>query len=170
MGSKRTAIAITGRKLTAQQSQFLALYLEGYTATKAAEAAGYGTPAVRGHELTNLLREEIDAGVKARLAQYSPRALANMAKLAEKAESESVRFQANKDLLDRAGIKVPDAIESEGPIDPKSQAAQLVRLVGEGLAKEFLRSAGLPGVLLPGQQPAQPIDVTPQKPTDPADQ
>lgn len=45
--------------------------------------------------------------VRTRLMKHIDSALATMIELSESSESEAVRFQATKDLLDRGGIKAP---------------------------------------------------------------
>ena len=93
------------RKITAQQEKFLDYYLLSGNATKAAEHAGYGAPKQRGYDQTRKLKKEIEAGQKAMLKNSVPTAINNIILLAEKAESEAVRLNACKDLLDRAGYK-----------------------------------------------------------------
>ena len=58
------------------------------------------------------------AEIKDLARQYAPDALAELARLARKAESESARVAAIKEILDRAYGKAPQAIVG----DPDSQA------------------------------------------------
>ena len=101
------------RKITAQQEKFLDYYLLSGNATRAAEHAGYGSAKQRGYEQTKKLKKEIEAGQKAMLKNSVPTAINNIILLAEKAESEAVRLNACKDLLDRAGYKPTEKTETE---------------------------------------------------------
>jgi phage terminase small subunit len=101
------------RKITAQQGKFLDYYLLSGNATKAADHAGYGSPKQRGHEQTKKLKKEIEEGQKSMLKNSVPTAINNIILLAEQAESEAVRLNACKDLLDRAGYKPTEKMETE---------------------------------------------------------
>lgn len=61
------------------------------------------------------------AEVKALAQHYAPRAMKELARLAEHAESEQARVSAIKELFDRAYGKSPQAITGDGggPIETK---------------------------------------------------
>jgi hypothetical protein len=61
------------------------------------------------------------AEIKALAQHYAPRALQELARLAEKAGSEQARVSAIKELLDRAYGKSPQAITGDGggPIETR---------------------------------------------------
>ncbi len=101
------------RKPTAQQEKFLDYFLLSGNATKAAAHAGYGAPKQRGYEQKKKLKDQIDAGQKAMLAESVPIAMNNIINLAQNAESEAVRLNACKDLMDRAGFKPTEKTETE---------------------------------------------------------
>ncbi len=54
----------------------------------------------------------IQEAVRLHIVAEAPAALSRLIDLAENAESEKVRFEANRDLLDRAGLKPPARVES----------------------------------------------------------
>lgn len=61
------------------------------------------------------IREQIELIQQACRLQFvieAPSALERMVRLAETADSEKVKLDANKDILDRAGLKPPDRVES----------------------------------------------------------
>jgi len=58
----------------------------------------------------------------------------NLVDLANNAESETVKLQANKDILDRAGYKPTDRVEQTVTYDDKSTeelVAELNDLIGD---------------------------------------
>ena len=100
--------------MTDKQDLFIQEYVRSGNATKSAIYAGYSekTAKAQGHQLKNKLSEQIkDATYKA-LQDKIPQALKWVTDLAEKAESESVRLGAVKDILDRAGMKPVEKIET----------------------------------------------------------
>ena len=59
--------------------------------------------------------------------------------LAENSASDSVKFQAAKDLLDRAGFRPVDKREKIGPKRPPAELeAEMIRLVGAEKAELLL--------------------------------
>ena len=100
--------------MTDKQDLFIQEYVRSGNATKSAIHAGYSekTAKAQGHQLKNKLSEQIkDATYKA-LQDKIPQALKWVTDLAENAESESVRLGAVKDILDRAGMKPVEKIET----------------------------------------------------------
>ena len=99
--------------MTERQDKFIEHYPITGNATDSAIKAGYSekTAKQKGYELKNLLRDEINDQTQKVLADKIPSSLHFLSELAEKAESESVRLGAIKDLLDRAGLKPVERIE-----------------------------------------------------------
>ena len=100
--------------MTDKQDLFIQEYVRSGNATKSAIYAGYSekTAKAQGHQLKNKLSEQIkDATYKA-LQDKIPQALKWVTDLAQNAESESVRLGAVKDILDRAGMKPVEKIET----------------------------------------------------------
>ena len=100
--------------MTEKQDRFIETYVLTGNATKAAIAAGYSekTAKSKGYQLKNQLQSEIQKEVQKAIADKIPSSLMWLTELAEKAESESVRLGAIKDLLDRAGLKPVDKVET----------------------------------------------------------
>lgn len=59
-------------------------------------------------------QNKVTADVKAIAQKHAPAALAELARLAIKAESEATRVAASKEILDRAYGKSPQALTGEG--------------------------------------------------------
>ena len=99
--------------MTERQDKFIEHYSITGNATQSAIEAGYSekTAKQKGYELKNILREQINDQTQKVLADKIPSSLHFLSELAEKAESESVRLGAIKDLLDRAGVKPVERIE-----------------------------------------------------------
>ena len=92
---------------TPKQEAFIEAYCLTGNAKKSAVMAGYPEKSAKqkGHEIKSQIeRNVMDA---------APIALSAMRRLAEDATSESVRLAANKDLLDRAGLKPTERIEQK---------------------------------------------------------
>ena len=68
-------------------------------------------------------------------AEIAPRVLNILSDLAEKAESESLRLGATRDLMDRAGLRPVDRHEIVRHKSVEELNAQLVNLVGENGAQ-----------------------------------
>ena len=81
---------------------------------RSAIKAGYSEKAAhaRGHELKNRYQAEIEKKTRAAIRSLVPGALAQLKSLALEGESEAVRFQATRDILDRAGFKPKDVVET----------------------------------------------------------
>jgi phage terminase small subunit len=57
------------------------------------------------------LIDQIQQDVRARFVLMAPEALERLENLAKDADSEKVRLEANKEILDRAGLKPPEKVE-----------------------------------------------------------
>ena len=98
---------------TAKQETFIEQYCLHGNAAKAAPTAGYSHPKQRGHELKNQFEIEIEERTKKMIMDCVPGALTQLKSLSEGAESESVRLGAVKDILDRAGLKPTEKVQTE---------------------------------------------------------
>ena len=101
---------------------------------QAARRAGYSEKTIANQacklkrELASEIREELNHN----FVGYAPKALQTLQELAESSPSESVRLQASRDLLDRAGFKPADRHELIGKSKTHDELkAELVGLVGE---------------------------------------
>jgi hypothetical protein len=98
---------------TGKQDKFIDSYCLTGNATKAAEMAGYSKTSAKqqGHTLKNQFAGEIGERMKRMIQDCVPGALAQINDLAGTAESEGVRLNACRDILDRAGFKPVDKQE-----------------------------------------------------------
>ena len=99
---------------TDKQDKFIEEYVRTGNATKSAVYAGYAekNANVQGHRLKTQFRTEIEDATYKSLQDKIPQALSWVTELAQNAESESVRLGAIKDILDRAGLKPVEKIET----------------------------------------------------------
>ena len=100
--------------ITPQQQKFIDYFVLTGNASQSAIDAGYSekTSRQKGHELKNLYRSEIVKATQKLLTDQVPAWLRWLSELAESAESESVRLGAIRDLLDRAGLKPVERVET----------------------------------------------------------
>lgn len=116
--------------LNNQQQKFAEYYMELNNITQAAIKAGYSeqTAASQGsrllknvkvREYITAMQQERRERVQAQLAKYAEDVIQELYRLALNAESESVRTQAIKDIMDRSGYKPTDKIESKSSLDGK---------------------------------------------------
>jgi len=100
--------------ITPQQQKFIDHFVLTGNASQSAVDAGYSAKTARqkGHELKNLYRTEIVQATQKLLTDQVPAGLRWLSELAESAESESVRLGAIRDLLDRAGLKPVERVET----------------------------------------------------------
>lgn len=100
--------------LTPQQEKFIECYVATGNATQSAIKAGYSENGAsrRGYELKNRYQAEIDKRTRAAIKNLVPEALHQLKSLALQSESEQVRFQATRDILDRAGLKPTEKVET----------------------------------------------------------
>jgi len=103
----------TQQKKTEAQEKWFEYYMLSGNAAKAAEFAGYGSPKQRGYELKNRFKKEIEEKQKAMIVDAVPGVIAQIIEMAQTAESEAVRLNACKDLMDRAGFKPIEKTETE---------------------------------------------------------
>lgn len=112
------------KELTEQQINFIEYYLDLAHVTKAAIQAGYSkqTAASQGSRLLKNVkiqeymaqrREERKEAIHLQLASYAEDAIQELYKLMKEAESESVKMQAIKDVLDRSGYKPVEKQETK---------------------------------------------------------
>ena len=115
--------------MTERQDKFIEHYSITGNATDSAIKAGYSekTAKQKGYELKKNLRHEINEQTQKVLADKIPASLNVLSKLAEGAESESVRLGAVKDILDRAGLK---------PIE-RSEVTTVERMSDEEIQREL---------------------------------
>lgn len=121
---------------TEKQQKFVEFYVMTGNAKKSAIMAGYSaaTAEVNGPKLRKQLSAEIDQETRTAIAHHAATSVKNLVDLANSAESETVRLQANKDILDRAGYKPTDRVEQTVTYDDKSTeelVAELNDLIGD---------------------------------------
>ena len=87
---------------------------------------------MKGKKLVNDNRDEVDKRFHARLKEGGPRALSVIEGLMH-SDSDTVKLNAAKEILDRGGHKVANEFESGRTIEELN--TQLVALVGEDGAK-----------------------------------
>ena len=110
--------------------------------TLAAKEAGYKDSLSLVNQASKLKRElssEIAEELTANFMSAAPKALSILMDLAENSASDSVKFQASKDLLDRAGFRPIDRREEIRPQrTPAELEAEIKRLVGSEKAELLL--------------------------------
>ena len=120
--------------LTDQRKQFVEAYCRLGNGTMAAREAGYKDSKSLVNQASKLKRElstEISEELRSSFMNAAPKALSILMDLAENSASDSVKFQAAKDLLDRAGFRPIDRREEIRPQrSPEELEAKLKSLVG----------------------------------------
>ena len=128
--------------LTEQRKQFVEAYCRLGNGTLAAKEAGYKDSPSLVNQASKLKRElssEIAEELTANFMSAAPKALSILMDLAENSASDSVKFQASKDLLDRAGFRPIDRREEIRPQrTPEELEAEIKRLVGSETAELLL--------------------------------
>ena len=128
--------------LTDQRKQFVEAYCRLGNGTMAAREAGYKDSPSLVNQASKLKRElaaEISEELRSSFMNAAPKALSILMDLAENSASDSVKFQAAKDLLDRAGFRPVDRREEIRPQrSPEELEAEMVRLVGKEKADLLL--------------------------------
>lgn len=143
------------------QQAFVRHIAEHGDAARAARDAGYAarTAASKGRTLRRELATEIERELRVRLVEYVPNALTNLRQLADSAESESVRYNANRDLLDRAGWQPVQKHEQVGEPTYAEVRTRLAHILGSEAAADALLAPGgrerLVGMLTGEQQQGQ---------------
>ena len=121
-------------QLTEQRKQFVEAYCRLGNGTMAAREAGYKDSKSLVNQASKLKRElstEISEELRSSFMHAAPKALSILMDLAENSASDSVKFQAAKDLLDRAGYRPIDRREEIRPQrSPEELEAKLKSLVG----------------------------------------
>ena len=120
--------------LTEQRKHFVEAYCRLGNGTLAAKEAGYKDSPSLVNQASKLKRElsaEISEELTANFLSAAPKALSILMDLAENSTSDSVKFQASKDLMDRAGFRPIDRREEIQPQrTPAELEAEIKRLVG----------------------------------------
>ena len=88
---------------------------------------------LKGRELLEANRDEVDKKFHARLKEGGPRALGVIERLMVTSDSDTVKLNAAKEMLDRGGHKVFNEMDTGRTIEELN--AQLVALVGKDGAK-----------------------------------
>ena len=88
---------------------------------------------LQGRELLDKNRDEVDKKFHARLKEGGPRALGIIEHLMATSDSDTVKLNAAKEMLDRGGHKVFNEMDTGRTIEELN--AQLVALVGKDGAK-----------------------------------
>ena len=120
--------------LTEQRKHFVEAYCRLGNGTLAAKEAGYKDSPSLVNQASKFKRElsaEISEELRSSFMNAAPKALSILMDLAENSDSDSVKFQASKDLLDRAGFRPIDRREEIRPQrTPEELEAEIKRLVG----------------------------------------
>ena len=128
--------------LTEQRKNFVEAYCRLGNGTLAAKEAGYKDSPSLVNQASKLKRElsgEISEELRSSFMNAAPKALSILMDLAENSASDSVKFQASKDLLDRAGFRPIDRREEIRPQrTPVELEAEIKRLVGTETAELLL--------------------------------
>ena len=127
--------------LSEQRQIFIKEYCALGDHVQAARRAGYSekTVANQACKLKRELASEIREELTLNFIGYAPKALQTLKELSEFSSSESVKLQASRDLLDRAGFKPADRHEMIGKTKtPDQLKAELVGLIGEDGANLML--------------------------------
>ncbi len=111
--------AVANNDLTARQRLFIGEFLKTGNATQAATKAGYGQPHVAGSRLLGNVRvkaavEAARLDLRKQFVQEAIDAFRVMLDLMKNSSVDIVRFQAARDLLDRAGYRPVDRREVTG--------------------------------------------------------
>ena len=128
--------------LTEQRKHFVEAYCRLGNGTLAAKEAGYKDSPSLVNQASKLKRElsaEISEELRSSFMNAAPKALSILMDLAENSASDSVKFQASKDLLDRAGFRPIDLREEiRLQRTPEELEAEIKRLVGSETAELLL--------------------------------
>ena len=128
--------------LTEQRKHFVEAYCRLGNGTLAAKEAGYKDSPSLVNQASKLKRElsaDISEELRSSFMNAAPKAMSILMDLAENSASDSVKFQASKDLLDRAGFRPVDRREEIRPQrTPEELEAEIKRLVGSETAELLL--------------------------------
>ena len=126
------------RVLTDQQEQFIDLYVATGNASKSAKMAGYAHPMQKSWDLKKRFAPEIEERTRNKIGDKVVTVLDMTYELAMNADSEAVRLNACRDLLDRAGYKPVDKqmIDSTSTtvheLSTEELEQELQKLLGKG--------------------------------------
>ena len=132
--------------MSKKQYEMRAKFIEGYcehgNATKAARDAGYKDGKYITNQAGNLKRQlgpQIMKRMQQKFVDETPKAFSAMKNLMDHSDSDTVKYQCAKDMMDRAGFKPKDklAIEEEKKSVTELEA-ELVSLVGRDKANILL--------------------------------
>mgnify|MGYP001380822689 CR=1 FL=1 len=129
--------------LTNKQAAFVREFSLTGNATQSAIRAGYSEKSAyqKGFQLKGQLAQAIENETRRLMQGAVPGALAQVVDLAASAQSEAVRLQAAKDILDRAGLKPTERIENitveKSTDELRKELAQLMGVGMEPEAKEI---------------------------------
>ena len=128
--------------LTEQRKNFVEAYCRLGNGTLVAKEAGYKDSPSLVNQASKLKRElsaEISEELRSSFMNAAPKALSILMDLAENSASDSVKYQAAKDLLDRSGFRPIDRREEIRPQrTPEELEAEIKRLVGSETAELLL--------------------------------
>ena len=132
--------------VTEKQGKFIEAYSLTGNASKAAVFAGYSekTSKQQGHKLKKQFANAIKEHIEQNLLDAAPMALAQMRELASDAISESVKLAANKDILDRAGLKPTERIEQTISRVEQSSTRDLMRELDILTKREVVEEEQIP--------------------------
>ena len=91
---------------------------------------------LQGRELLEQNRDEVDKKFNARLKEGGPKALGVIERLMSTSESDTVKLNAAKEMLDRGGHKLFNEMDTGRTIEELN--AQLIALVGNDGAKMLI--------------------------------
>ena len=132
--------------ITEKQQKFIEYYCETGEQLESARRAGYkDTPALyhQAYKLKRELEPEIVKRMAERFADKAPSALNTINELMLNSDSDAIRLQASKDIMDRAGYKPKDKVSiEEDKKSVKELEAELVLLVGRERANILLKKEG----------------------------
>lgn len=105
--------------LSSKQRKFIELSMTtNLNEREKAEAVGIARETASRWKNNPEFQQAYDVAVMDSLKRASAMAMRNIVELASKAESENVRLQASKDILDRAGHKQQDTLEVKAEVNP----------------------------------------------------
>tara|TARA_Y100000004_G_scaffold146549_1_gene167462 strand:- start:507 stop:983 length:477 start_codon:yes stop_codon:yes gene_type:complete len=131
--------------ITDKQQKFIEFYCESGDAVQSAVNAGYKnshTIVNQAWKLKKELSREISKRMQEKFVDKAPVAFGTLIELMNSSDSDTVRLQASKDIMDRGGFKPKDTmvIEEDAKSIPELEA-ELQMLVGKDKADLLLGKA-----------------------------
>lgn len=118
------------RELNDREQKFLDLYIESGNYREAYVEAGYRPNAANARKKAEELQSHIKQAIYTRIGSHVPWAITELVKLAGNSSSDTVRLNALKDILSRAGydqaIQIETTEKSEKDMD-NSEIAEEIR-------------------------------------------